>query len=79
MAAVQIKGPQSSWVSTDNIAGAYWQVPNAPAPPLDVRVQDSNGGQVCLNEPALSLQSKLMMVEASSTEAEVKEPMSDTL
>ena len=46
VAAVQIKGPQSSWVSTDNIAGAYWQVPNAPAPPLDVRVQDSNGGEV---------------------------------
>ena len=46
MAAVQVKGPQSNWESLRNLAGALWETPNAPAPPLDVRVQDSNGATV---------------------------------
>ena len=47
VAAVQVKGPQSDWESLRNLAGALWETPNAPAPPLDVRVQDSNGATVC--------------------------------
>ena len=47
VAAVQIRGPQSGgWLNLNNLAGALWETPNAPAPPLDVCVQDSNGGEV---------------------------------
>ncbi|KAK9798174.1 hypothetical protein WJX73_006947 [Symbiochloris irregularis] len=46
VAVVQVKGQNSGWMAMTNTWGAAWELSNAPAPPLDVRVQDDDGSEV---------------------------------
>jgi hypothetical protein len=45
---VQIKGPNTEWRSMSNVWGASWELGQAPQPPLDIRIQDDQGEEVCL-------------------------------
>ena len=47
MALVQIRGQDGNWVTMQNAGGAAdWQIPDSPAPPIDVRVQLDDGEEV---------------------------------
>ena len=43
---VQVKGPNSSWQSMNNVWGASWEMTSVPQPPLDIRIQDDTGTEV---------------------------------
>lgn len=43
---VQVTGRNSGWQNMRNTWGAVWEIPQQPQPPLDLRVQDSNGAEV---------------------------------
>lgn len=44
---VQIKGPDTNWQSMNNVWGASWESTSIPDPPLDFRIQDDTGTEVC--------------------------------
>ena len=43
---VQVKGPATDWESMNNVWGASWELAQSPPPPLDIRIQDDQGGEV---------------------------------
>lgn len=54
---VQIKGPNSSWQTLNNVWGASWETGQVPQTPLDFRIQDDQGVDVSfltLKHPALT-------------------------
>lgn len=43
---VQVRGPNTGWISLTNVWGASWEVSSVPQPPLDFRIQDDSGTDV---------------------------------
>ena len=46
MQSVALRGTSGGWVNMNNVWGASWELPNAPAGPLDMRITDPSGNTV---------------------------------
>lgn len=43
---VELRGNSGMWQSMNNVWGASWETPQAPPPPLDIRITDDQGNTV---------------------------------